>query len=148
MHNDTHGFQCAHSRTWKCGTDRATRNWGTTRGRPRATCGNKITRMASTMHGRIYKGFFKFDSRISGCSGHTTSSSSSFRACASTTSFKLIRRKALTLRPFSQRPSVAKYADARKFQERHAEEMLTIWRTIKIADRFGDMMTGERKSSQ
>ena len=45
---------------------------GTSCGRPRATCGNKITWMASTIHGRIDDGIFKFDIRLPSWRGHTT----------------------------------------------------------------------------
>ena len=43
--------------------------------------------------------------------------------------FKQLRRKAQCVHSFSRRPRIAKYADARKLRERHAEEIRTIGRT-------------------
>ena len=77
---------------------------GTSCGRPRATSGNRITRMASNIHGRIDQGIHKFDRRI--WRGFTTSSNFSFRASSSKTYLKQIRRNAHFFSSFSERPEL------------------------------------------
>ena len=84
-----------------------------------------LTRMASTIHGRITREIVKFHRCLSGCRGNTTASNSSSRASSSETNFEQSKWKA-----YSERKTrIAKCADARKLRERHAEEILTIGRT-------------------
>ena len=107
---------------------------GTSCGRPRAMCGNKITWMASTIHGRIDEEIFNFDRRLPSWRGHTT-----FRASSSKHYFKQIRRKARIVNSFSQRPelrSVVTRAPCRGIPDDRADRN-------KIAETFWDMIKAD-----
>ena len=100
-------------------------------GRPRATSGNRCTRMASTIYGRKNREIVKFDRRLSSWRGKTTASTSTFSASSSETDFEQSRKKSQFLLIFPK-TRIAKCADARKLRERHAEEILTIgWTELK-----------------
>ena len=75
-------------------------------GRPRAKCRNRITRLASTTHGRIDVVIFKFDRRISTWRGNTTAGPSSFRASIRKTFVKQTRRKLTFIFSFSPSPEL------------------------------------------
>ena len=77
---------------------------GTSCGRPRATCGNRITKKASATYGRIDEEILKFYRRISSWLGHTTSSTF-FRASSSKNFFEQNRTKAQFVHSFSQDPN-------------------------------------------
>ena len=63
---------------------------------------NRITRMASAIHGRIHKEIFKFNRCVFSWRVHATSSNSSFRTSSSKTNFKHIWRQAQCIPSFSQ----------------------------------------------
>ena len=91
--------------------------------------------MASTIRGRIDKGIFNFDRRVSSCRGDTNSSNASFRA--STKHLLRTEQEESTICSLIFRKTrIAKYADARKLQARHAQEIPTIGRTEIELPRF------------
>ena len=86
-------------------------------GRPRATCGHRNTRTASTVHRRIDEKIFKFGTRISNRRGHTTFSNSSFPASPTKTFFKKCRRTKVARAPHNRNPDDR--ADRIKIAERY-----------------------------
>ena len=98
-------------------------------GRSRATCGNRITRMAPTIQGRIDEGIFKFVRHLYSWRGCTTSSNSSFRASSSKNLLRANQEESTMYPAMFPKTRIANYADARKLRERHAGEFLTIART-------------------
>ena len=74
-------------------TDHQTRAVGdpeadTSCGRPRVKSGNRFTRVASTIHGKINREIVKFDRRLSQLTWTYTASTPSFRASSSKTYFE------------------------------------------------------------
>ena len=86
--------------------------------RPQATCGNRITRVASTIHGRFNRAIVEFD-RTSLQLTWPHHRQQFFLP-------RIFQRHRLRTNHIFRKTLLAKYADARKLRERHAEELLTI----------------------
>ena len=115
-------------------------------GRPWTTCGNRITRMASTIHGRIDKGIIKFDRRLSRWRGDTTASTPFFRESFSKTQFKTKQEEStsysLIFRQTQNcevcRRTKVTSAPCRISRDDRADR-------IKVAENVGDVITADQK---
>ena len=112
-------------------------------GRPRATCGDRINRLASTIHGRNYKNRQTRQTSLQ-LTWTYHRHNSSFRASSSKTYYKQIKKKAQFIQLFPkdrmQTFEITKAPWKRKLDDRADG--------LKFAGRFGDMTTADHKACE
>ena len=95
--------------------------------RPRVESGNRFTRTASTIHGRIDEEIFNFDTSLQQT---WTYHRQHFLPRLLQQNLRQTKHEENTIHPLiSAKTRIAKYADVRKLRGRHAKEILTIGRT-------------------